>query len=165
MKIQPLYDRLLIQPILRGSVSKGGLLLPQIATNKLPFAYGDVIEAGTGRVNAEGKTVPLTCKPGDVVAYAKNAGLDVPIEDEAGERIMRLVEERYVLGIVTGLPRETAITGLDGRLMQMIPGSQARPDVAYENTEKTEIARREGWLDVNPDGTDDHHDNETPIES
>lgn len=158
MKLQPLGANVLIRPIQQGSYSKGGLLIPQTAKSSLPYAYGDVVATGEGATNAQGITKPCIVKVGDVVAYAKNAGLELPIEEESGESVMRLMTENYILGVVTGLPRESSITGIDGRLMMMTPGSRARPDVAYENIDKTEIARREGWLDVNPDGSDDHVD-------
>lgn len=158
MKLQPLGANVLLAPISMGQVSRGGLLLPDNATSKLPYAYADVVACGEGATNAAGVTKPLMVKPGDVVAYAKNAGLELPIEDETGERVMRLVTENYILGVVTDLKRPSALTDSDGRLMMMTPFSRARPDVAYENMEKTEIARRDGWLDVNPDGSDDHVD-------
>lgn len=158
MKLQPLGAHVLIAPILEGSVSKGGLLLPQTAKSKLPYAYGDVVACGEGATNAQGVTKPIAVKPGDVVAYARNAGMELPLEDETGERVFRLMTDNYILGIVTGLARETTITGLDGRLMMMMPDSRAKPDVGYENTEKTELARRAGWIDINGDGSDDHVD-------
>lgn len=164
MKVSPLYNQVLLSPILQGTKSKAGLLLPDVARNKSPFAFADVEAVGLGRINAEGKTIPLAVKAGDVVMYARNAGFDLPIEDERGERIMRLVEERYILGVVDGLARETQITGLDGRLLSMMPGSLAKADSSYANIEATEIAVREGWVDIAPDGSHDHHDNETPLE-
>ncbi len=158
MKITPLHRQVLIAPILDGAVSKAGLLLPDIARNRSPFRYGDVVAVGTGSTNAAGVNVPCVVHEGDVVMFARNAGLEIPIETEKGEEVMVVMDEKFILGIVAGLARETSITGIDGRLLSMMPGSSARSDGAYENIEKTEIARREGWLDVNADGTDDHVD-------
>jgi co-chaperonin GroES (HSP10) len=156
VRIQPLHAQLLVAPIPFGAESKAGLLIPEIARNNHPFRYADVVEVGVGRTNAEGKTVPLQCRVGDVVAFAKGAGLEIPIEDEKGERIMLLLDEKFVLGIVHDLKRSSGITGLDGKILAMTPTSLAKPDVGYENDEKTEIARRAGWLDKNVDGSDDH---------
>lgn len=164
MKLQPLGANVLLAPIAMGQTSKGGLLLPDIGTSKLPYAYADVVAVGEGATNSMGITKPLVVKVGDVVAYAKNSGLELPIEDETGERVMRLVTENYILGIVTELARPTALTGLDGRLLMMQPGSRARADSTYETIEKTEIARREGWLDINPDGSHDHVDDAIPYD-
>jgi chaperonin GroES len=158
MKLHPLADQILIVPIAQGGTTKGGLLIPDIARKSNPFVFADVHAVGTGRVNAEGKTVPLSVKVGDTVLVARGAGMELPVDDETGERVMTLVQERYVFAVVTDLPYETRIAGINGRFMQMTPSSLAKPDVGYENNEKTELARRAGWLDVNPDGSDDHVD-------
>ena len=159
MQLHPLYSQLLIEPHSNGSVTKGGLLVPDIAKNKSPFRYGTIHAAGTGRTNAEGVTIPLVCKAGDTVLYARGAGLEVPIEDERGERIMLLLEERFILAIVTGLPQQTSITGLDGRLLSMHPGSLALDDRAYANRENADIAVRAGWAEP-----DDFEDDDVPFE-
>jgi len=133
VRIQPLADQLLIKPILSGDTTRTGLLIPSIARGNAPYRFGDVVEVGTGRVNAQGVTVPLVVKQGDVVAYAKGAGLELPIETDTGESMMLLLPERYVLGIVHDYRRPTSIEGLDGRLLEMTPQSSAKPDVAYKN--------------------------------
>src|SRR5262245_13389821 len=129
MRIVPLHAQLLIRPVLQGDITRTGLLIPSIARGNAPYRFGDVVEAGPGRVNAQGTLVPLTCKPGDVVAYAKGAGLDIPIEIDDGEEMLVLLDERYVLGIVHDYRRPTSIMGADGRLLDMAPASRARPDI------------------------------------
>lgn len=164
MKLDPLNNNLLIAPIARGAVSRGGLLLPDVATSKLPYSFGDVISVGPGAMNAQGVVKPCTCKPGDVVAYAKNAGLDIPLEEENGERVFRLVGEQYILGIVHGLARETSITGVDGRLLAMMPQSHARQDTAYENEAKYAEAKAAGWTDIQANGIDGFENDPVPFE-
>jgi chaperonin GroES len=158
VRLEPLGPNVLILPHAAGGVSRGGLLIPAIAKSNTPFLYGDVIAVGPGATNAQGITKPVGVKVGDTVMFAKNAGNEFPLEDEHGERIVKLMAEQFIIGIVHDLPRKSAITGLDGRLLEMTPFSRARPDVGYENMEKLELARRAGFVDINPDGTDDYVD-------
>ena len=155
MKITPLYDNLVIRPRTNSPVTKAGFLIPEIARQSHPFRYGEVIAAGTGRVNAEGKTVPLVCKAGDVVCYAKGAGTEIPVEDENSSEVVLLLPERYVMGIVHDLPQQTMIQGLDGRLMSMVPTSRAMPDSAAKNREELEIAHRAGFTTEDEMGDDE----------
>lgn len=147
MRIQPLYDNLVIRPRVNSPVTKSGFLIPDIARSSSPFRYGEVIETGTGRVNAEGKVVPLVCKAGDVVCYAKGAGTEIPLETEASSEVVLLLPERYVMGIVHDMPQQTLLTGLDGRLLTMQPTSRAMPDSAAKNREEIEIAERAGFAE------------------
>ncbi len=148
MKIAPTYDRILILPIPEGKVSKGGLLIPAIAERSRVFTYGDVVAVGTGRINAEGKVVPLTLKVGDVAMFARKAGVLVPIPDDDGDDVEHvLLREPDVMAVVTGLARDTGLIGSDGRLLSMVPTSKGLPDVVYKNREEMDIAVREGWTD------------------
>ncbi len=147
MRITPLYDNLVIRPRVNSPVTKSGFLIPDIAKASNPFKFGEVLEVGTGRVNAEGKVVPLVCKAGDVVCYAKGAGTEIPMEHENGEEVVLLLPERYVMGIVHDLPTQTVIQGIDGRLLSMMPSSRAMPDSAAKNREDLERAERSGFVD------------------
>lgn len=146
MKISPTYDRILILPVADGQVSKGGLLIPSVAQASKVFAYGDVTAVGTGRVNVEGKVVPLIVKVGDVVMYPRRAGQLVPITDEAGDEIPHvLLREPEIMAVVHDLPRESRISGVDGRLLAMIPTSRGLPDIVFKNRDEQDVAEREGW--------------------
>lgn len=147
MRIQPLHAQVLVRPHSSGSTTKGGLLIPHIAMNNAPYRYGDVVEVGCGRTNAEGRNVPLQVQNGQVVAYAKGVGLEVPIDSDGGEEILVLLDEKYILGIVHGLKRESMISGVDGRLLSMQPSSRAMPDSAAKNREDLERGERLGFGD------------------
>ena len=147
MQLKPLFDRVLILPIAEGKVSKGGLLIPDVAQSSQVFKYGDVIAVGTGRTNAEGATVPCIVKVGDVVCFPRKAGALIPITNADGEEIPHVVmAERDILGTVEGLERQTGITGMDGRLLTMVPTSKGLPDSVYENRDGIESAERGGWV-------------------
>ena len=57
MKIHPLHDRILVQPILEKEVRKGGIIIPDSAKEK-PIE-GRVKAVGKGKVGDDGKTVKL----------------------------------------------------------------------------------------------------------
>jgi chaperonin GroES len=78
MKITPLYDRVLLKRIEEQEVRRGGIIIPDTAKEKSQEA--EVIAAGKGRVNEDGKVVPLEVKKGDKVLIAKYGGTEVTID-------------------------------------------------------------------------------------
>ncbi len=80
VKLQPLADRLVVKPIEREEVTKGGIVLPDTAKEKPQ--EGKVLAVGPGRLSEAGKRVPMGVKVGDVVIYAKYGGTEIKIEDE-----------------------------------------------------------------------------------
>jgi len=90
-KIQPLYDRILVERVEEEETTPGGIVIPSTAKEKAQ--EGKVLAVGVGRITAEGKTVPLAVKEGDRVFFAKYAGTD------AGDNRL-IIREEDVLGIV-----------------------------------------------------------------
>jgi len=78
MKIFPLYDRVLLKRIEEQEVRKSGIIIPDSAKEKPQEA--EVIAAGKGRVNDEGKVIPLEVKKGDKVLIGKYSGTEVTID-------------------------------------------------------------------------------------
>lgn len=166
MKLTPLFDRVLILPIPEGKVSKGGLLIPQVAQASQVFKYGDVIAVGAGRTNAEGVTVPCIVKAGDVVCYPRKAGALIPITNTDGEEIPHVVlAERDILGTVEGLERPSTITGVDGRLLMMVPTSKGLPDSVYENRDGIEAAERGGFVEPGEFPPDEFEPGDGPVDA
>ncbi len=79
-KLQPLADRLVVRPIEREEVTKGGILLPDTVREKPQ--EGKVIAVGPGRLSEDGKRIGMDVKVGDIVIYAKYGGTDIKVEDE-----------------------------------------------------------------------------------
>jgi len=92
----PLGDRLLVKPLEREEVTKGGILLPD--TVKERPQEGEVIAVGSGRLNDEGKRIPLDLKKGDIIMYAKYGGTELK-EDDVDYLIL---SERDVLAKIEG---------------------------------------------------------------
>ena len=80
LKLQPLADRLVVRPIEREEVTKGGIVLPDTAKEKPQ--EGEVLAVGTGRLSDDGKRIAMEVKVGDRVIYAKYGGTEIKIEDE-----------------------------------------------------------------------------------
>ena len=86
-KLQPLADRVVIKPMAKEEVTKGGIVLPDTAKEK-PME-GKVLAVGPGTLTDDGKRVPLDVKVGDIVVYAKYAGTEIK---EDGEELIILRE-------------------------------------------------------------------------
>ena len=80
LKLQPLADRLVVKPIEKEEVTKGGIILPDTAKEKPQ--EGEVLAIGPGRLSEDGKRIAMDVKVGDIVIYSKYGGTDIKIEDE-----------------------------------------------------------------------------------
>ena len=78
-KLSPLADRVLVKPVQKEEMTKGGIYLPDTAKEKPQ--EGEIIAVGPGKVNDEGKTIPLEVKVGDRVIYSKYGGSEIKIDD------------------------------------------------------------------------------------
>ena len=94
MKIRPLHDRILVQPILEKEVRKGGIIIPDSAKEK-PIE-GLVKAVGKGKIGDDGKAVKLEVKVGDKVLYSKYGGTEIKFD---GDDFL-LMREDDVLAIV-----------------------------------------------------------------
>ena len=79
MKIQPLGDRVLVQPLEAEEVSKGGIVLPDTAKEKP--AEGKVVAVGEGKKTDDGTVIPVSIKVGDKVLYSKYGGNEISTSD------------------------------------------------------------------------------------
>jgi len=96
LKLKPLHDRVLVKPLEKEEVTKGGIVLPDTAKEKPQ--KGEVIAVGPGKMDDDGETIPMSVKPGDLVIYAKYAGTEIEIEGE--EKKWLILKETDILAIV-----------------------------------------------------------------
>jgi len=80
MKVRPLHDRILVERLEEKEVKKGGIIIPDTAKEKPQ--EGKVIAVGNGKVNDDGKKVPLDVKAGDKILFGKYSGSEVKIDDK-----------------------------------------------------------------------------------
>ncbi len=80
VKLQPLADRVIVRPIEKEEVTRGGIVLPDTAKEKPQ--EGQVLAVGPGRLSEDGKRIAMDVAVGDVVVYAKYGGMEYRIDDE-----------------------------------------------------------------------------------
>ncbi|MCX8082528.1 MAG: co-chaperone GroES [bacterium] len=88
MKLRPLGDRIVVEPLEAEEKTKGGIILPDTAKEKPQ--EGKVVAVGKGKTDESGKLIPMEVKVGDKVLYGKYAGTEITIE---GKEYMILREE------------------------------------------------------------------------
>ena len=96
MKFRPLHDRIVIRRIEGEEKTKGGIIIPDTAKEKPQ--EGEVIAAGPGARDENGKLVPLDVKAGDRVLFGKWSGTEVKID---GEDLL-IMKESDVMGVIEG---------------------------------------------------------------
>jgi chaperonin GroES len=92
----PIRDRLLVKKIEDAMKTKSGLTLSD-DTKERP-TKGEVLAVGEGKLNDDGKLIPMVVKKGDQIVYPKYAGH--PIKFEGIEYL--ILDENEVLGILKG---------------------------------------------------------------
>jgi chaperonin GroES len=93
-KINPLGDRVIVEPKEAEETTKGGIILPDTAKEK-PIE-GKIVAVGNGKVGDDGKRIPLEVKEGDRVLFGKYAGTEIKVE---GEEYL-IMREDDILGII-----------------------------------------------------------------
>jgi len=87
VKLQPLGDRVVVKPMPKEEVTKGGIFLPDTAKEKPQ--EGKVVAVGPGKLTDDGKRIVMDVIVGDVVIYAKYGGTEIK---EDGEELIILRE-------------------------------------------------------------------------
>ena len=79
MKIKPLSDHILIEPIKEEEKTKGGIFLPENAS-KEKSEEGNVVAVGPGKKTDDGKIVMMSIKPGDRVLFQKYGPSEIKVD-------------------------------------------------------------------------------------
>jgi chaperonin GroES len=80
MKIRPLHDRILVKRLEEETKTTGGLFIPDSAKEK-PI-QAKVVAVGAGKLDKNGKLIPLDVKAGDKVLFSKYSGSEIKIDGE-----------------------------------------------------------------------------------
>jgi chaperonin GroES len=80
MKLKPLGDRLIVRAIEEEQTTASGLVLPDTAKEKPQ--KGKIVAIGDGKLDENGKRIPLEVKEGDEVLYSKYGGTEIKIDGE-----------------------------------------------------------------------------------
>lgn len=95
MKITPLGDRVLVEPVEEAEVEKGGIIIPDTAKEKPQ--EGKVIAVGNGKLDDDGQAIPFNVKKGDIVLMPKYGGTEIKLDDKTYQ-IMREDDILAVIG-------------------------------------------------------------------
>ncbi len=80
IKIRPLDDRVVVEPIEAEETTAGGIVLPDTAKEKPQ--RGVVVAVGPGKLLDSGERGELSVTVGDEVIYGKYGGSDIEINGE-----------------------------------------------------------------------------------
>ena len=95
LKLRPLGDRVVVEPIDKEETFAGGeLVLPDTAKEKPQ--QGKVLAVGAGRMDDEGKRLPMDVSVDDTILFAKYAGTEIKV---GGEKLL-ILKESDILAIV-----------------------------------------------------------------
>ncbi len=93
MKIRPLGDRVLVEPIEEKEQTVGGIIIPDSAKEK-PM-QGKVIAVGSKK-DKDGKAVAFDVEVGDTVLLPKYGGTEIKIDGKK----LQLVRDEDLLGVL-----------------------------------------------------------------
>ena len=94
LKVRPLDDRVVVEPLEAEEKSAGGILLPDAAKQKPQ--RGRVLAVGPGKLSDKGERSALSVAKGDEVIYGRYSGNDVELEG----REVKIMRESDILAKV-----------------------------------------------------------------
>lgn len=95
MKLVPLFDKVVLKPLVAEETTKSGIVLPGQAKEKPQQA--EVIAVGPGGV-VEGKEVTMQVKVGDKVIFSKYSGTE--IETGEDDEKLVIVKQNDILAVI-----------------------------------------------------------------
>ena len=80
LKVRPLDDRVVVEPVAAEEKTAGGIVLPDTAKEKPQ--RGKVLAVGPGKLLDNGQRAQLSVAVGDEVIYGKYGGTDIEVNGE-----------------------------------------------------------------------------------
>ena len=93
MKVRPLGDRVLVEPIEEKEQTVGGIIIPDAAKEK-PIT--GTVKAIGKKYDKDHKELPFDVKEGDTVLLPKYGGTEVKLDGKK----LQLVREEDLLGVI-----------------------------------------------------------------
>ena len=94
MNIRPLHDRVVVRRLEEETMSAGGIVLPDSASEKP--SQGEVLAVGPGKVLDNGEVQAPTLNVGDKVIFGQYGGSTVKLE---GEELL-ILSESEIFGVI-----------------------------------------------------------------
>ena len=95
LNIKPLSDRVLVRPISKEEKTKSGIIIPDTATKERP-EEGEVLAVGSGKLDENGKRIPMEIEVGQKVMFTKYGPSEIKVD---GEELL-VVKEDDILAII-----------------------------------------------------------------
>ena len=96
MKLNPLDDRVVVQPLEAEETTAGGIVLPDTAKEKPQ--RGEVVAVGPGRLLDSGERCAVSVAIGDQVLFGKYGGTDIEVD---GQEVKILRESDILAKVVS----------------------------------------------------------------
>lgn len=96
MNIRPLHDRVVVRRLDEETMSAGGIVLPDTASEKP--SQGEVLAVGPGKTLDDGKVRSPDVKVGDKVIFGQYGGSTVKVD---GEELL-ILQESEIFGVLEG---------------------------------------------------------------
>ena len=93
MKVWPLGDRILVEPLEAEQKTASGIIIPDTAKEKPQ--QGKVVAIGSGKMVGD-KKVPLEVKVGDKVMFSKYGGDEIKVEGKE----LKILQESDILAVI-----------------------------------------------------------------
>jgi chaperonin GroES len=94
LKVRPLDDRVVVEPLEAEEKTAGGILLPDTAKQKPQ--RGRVLAVGPGKLLDDGQRAKVTVAKGDEVIYGRYSGTDIEVD----QREIKILRESDILAKV-----------------------------------------------------------------
>jgi chaperonin GroES len=94
LKVRPLDDRVVVEPLEAEEKTAGGILLPDTAKQKPQ--RGRVLAIGPGKMLDDGKRAKVSVVTGDEVLYGRYAGTDIQVD----RKEIKILRENDILAKV-----------------------------------------------------------------
>src|ERR1051325_10272705 len=90
-KVVPLRNKILVKRATEQEKTAGGIFISEMAKDKP--VQGTIVAVGNGRINDEGKVIPLDVKEGDNILFGRYAGNEVKVN---GEELLMMTEDEVL---------------------------------------------------------------------
>lgn len=94
-KIRPLEDRIVVEAVSEETKTVSGIIIPDTISKDKP-QRGKVLAVGTGRIDNNGKHIPMEVKVGDTILFTKYGPTEVKVEGKA----LLILNQSDVLAVI-----------------------------------------------------------------
>ena len=94
LKVRPLDDRVVVEPLEADEKTAGGILLPDTAKQKPQ--RGRVLAVGPGKMLEDGKRAKVSVTKGDEVLFGRYGGTDIQVD----QKEIKILRESDILAKV-----------------------------------------------------------------